>query len=116
MNRNRFSSRNRLTRGFLLAVLPRFGLGLGLALAASGCSLGSSTQVTGYVQSVKTDAYDTPTDISLFDGKDEYEIEKNDQQKALIDLVNRKISAQGNVNETWGGKKQIEIESFEVKD
>ena len=83
---------------------------------AAGCSMGSGDLIVGYVQSTKTDEYDMPVELSLFDGKDEYKIQKNEKRAELMDLLDRKIAATGSISEEWGGKKQIEIESFELKD
>ena len=80
-----------------------------------GCS-SSAVSVTGYVQSLKTDDYDTPVEISLFDGKEDYVIRKNSKQKELLEYVDRKVAAEGSVSEDWDGKKQIEIDSYQLKD
>lgn len=84
-------------------------------LTPAACSVGANAQtLVGYVQSSATDENDNPTDIFLFDGKNEYQIKKNDVQQKLLDLVDRKISAQAVISEGWGGKKIADIEEYKV--
>lgn len=88
---------------------------LALLFVPIGCSMGGASQtLVGYVQSSATDENDNPTEIFLFDGKNEYRIEKGKVQRELLDLVDRKISAQVVISDGWGGKKEIDIEEYKV--
>ena len=88
---------------------------LAVALVPIACSVGGASQtLVGYVQSSATDENDNPTEIFLFDGKNEYRIEKGKVQRELLDLVDRKISARVVISDGWGGKQEIEIEEYKV--
>lgn len=90
-----------------------------LAFAFFACSAtgGGPSTIVGYVQSAKTDENDNPTDIYIFDGKDNYHVEKNKRQTELLDLVDRQVKVQGTVSKGWGSKEMdITVKSYEVLD
>lgn len=90
-----------------------------ILLFSPSCTFVSGKQktLTGFVQSSKTDKNDNPTEIYLFDGKEEYQIEENKQQEKLLDQVDRKVVVKGSVGTSFGGKKKyITVEEFQVLD
>lgn len=95
-----------------LKSVPLFLLALSLVYACSAA--GTSRVFQGYVQSSATDENDNPTEIYLFDGKEEYQVEKGKIRNELLELVDRKISAKVVISEGWGGKKTALVEQYKV--
>lgn len=88
-------------------------------LFSNSCSLssGSPKILTGFIQSSKTDKNDNPTEIFIFDGKNEYLIEENEQQKQLLDAVDKKVSVKGDVSTSYSGKKNfVTVNEFQILD
>lgn len=85
-------------------------------LLMSGCAGKEPIQITGFIQSSKTDDNDIPVDGYLWDGTTQYNLEHNDKLEGLLENVDRKVKAEGQVREDWDGKKWIEIESMKIVD
>lgn len=88
------------------------------SLFFSACSIGSGTPriINGFVQSSKTDNNDNPTEIYIFDSKDEYFVEENDIQKQLLDNTDRRVVVKGDISSSFSGKKYITIHEVQFLD
>ena len=81
------------------------------------CAAGSVNQsVTGFIQSTGVDDDDNPIDVYIFDGKTEYKIAKNKQHSELLNLVDHKVSASGEVSDAGEGKKLIAVDKYKILD
>ncbi len=85
-------------------------------MGAGACATSHPMVVTGYIETTKTDDNDNPVDINIWDDKRQYDIVKKGQYKPMLDFVDHKVSAKGQVKELGNGKSEIEVESFQVID
>ena len=80
----------------------------------AGCSSTTPIKLVGLVQTSKTDDGDNPIDIYLWDGKVGYPIDENAKKTQLLEKVDSKIEAEGEMTESYGGKKTIVIEKYRI--
>lgn len=85
-------------------------------LSACSFPVGSDRLVTGFIQSSKTDDNDNPVDGFIWDGKTEYRIGDNKKKDELLELIDRKVAIRGRLFKDWGGKMEVEVDSYQVLD
>lgn len=94
--------------------MGRCSLILLLLVFLSACSTTTQTKLVGLVQSSKTDDSDNPVEIYLWDGKTPVPIEENPNQQVLLDKVDSKIEAEGELTETYSGKKSFLVKKYKI--
>lgn len=85
-------------------------------LALGGCAGKEQVQITGFIQSSKTDDNDLPVEGYIWDGQTQYNLEKNDKLEQILENVDRKVKVDGEVREDWDGNKWIEVDSVKLLD